>query len=140
MKETGLITEITRNECVVRFNRKAACDNCNMCFRTKDDMYVELVVENTLDAKVGDSVEVEIPDKSVLKASFLAYIVPASAFLIGLVATKNMEDWASISIAIAALAIAYIGVMGAERYLRKKKGFIPRMTTLIKKEGDVDEE
>ncbi len=140
MKEIGLITKITKNECVVRFDRKAACDSCNMCLRSKDNMYVELVVENTLGAKVGDSVEVEIPDKSVLKASFLVYIVPASAFLIGLVATKNMEDWASISIAIVALVIAYIGVMGAERYLRKKKGFIPKMTTLIKMEGDIDGE
>ena len=107
-----------------------------MCLKSKDEMFVELAVANTLDASVGDRVEVEIPDNTVLKASFIVYILPASALLIALALTQNMEDWASFSIAIAALAATYIGVIGLDRYLKKKKGFIPKMTAIYKKEDD----
>ena len=140
MRETGIITAVTNGECVVRFDRKAACDKCNMCLRGKNEMYVELVVENSLGAKQGDKVEVEIPDNTILKASFLVYIVPAAAFLIALAATQDMGDWASASIAIGALALTYLGIAIAEKYLKKKKGLIPKMVTLIKAEDIGNEE
>ncbi|MGI6213161.1 MAG: SoxR reducing system RseC family protein [Christensenellales bacterium] len=136
MKELGTVTQNKKGESVVRFERKTACEKCNMCLKSKDEMFVELAVANTLDASVGDRVEVEIPDNTVLKASFIVYILPASALLIALALTQNMEDWASFSIAIAALAATYIGVIGLDRYLKKKKGFIPKMTAIYKKEDD----
>ncbi len=139
MREFGIITSVDSGNCVVRFDRKAACDKCNMCLRGKNEMYVELVVANSLAAKVGDKVEVEMPDNTILKASFLVYIVPAASFLIALAVTQGMEDWVSASIAIGALALTYLGIAVFEKYLRKKKGLIPKMITLIKMEDDANE-
>lgn len=136
MKEIGVITEIKNRECLVRFDRKSACENCKMCLKSSDEMFVELLVENTLDAKEGDRVEIEMPDNTVLKASFIVYIIPAATLLTTLVLTQNMADWASFSLAIAVLISTYGIVAATDRYLKKKKGFIPKMVKLYRTQGD----
>ena len=62
MKEVGVVHKTKGSFAVVRFERKTACENCNMCLKPREEMYVELRLKNKLNAKVGDIVEVESPN------------------------------------------------------------------------------
>ena len=82
MKEIGFVHKVKGSTATVRFERKTACENCNMCLKPKEEMYVELKLKNTLNAKVGDKVEVTMGQRAVLTASFIvactsATILPA---------------------------------------------------------------
>ena len=76
MTERGVVAKIKGNKATVRFDRRSACDKCHMCATTKDGMKVEVVVENTLGANVGDFVEVEMGEKYVLTAAAIVYVIP----------------------------------------------------------------
>ena len=140
MIETGIVHAINKkNIATVRFDRKMACENCNMCLKPKDKMFVELDLENTLNAKVGDYVSVTIPDNIVLTASFLVYLVPAIVLLATLFLTRNLKDYISFSIAIVAMIISYIGISLVDKIMKKKKGLLPTMKAIINMEVKKDE-
>ena len=140
MIETGIIHKINKNNlATVRFDRKMACENCNMCLKPKDKMFVELDLDNALNAKVGDYVSVEIPNNIVLTASFLVYLVPVITLLAALFLTKGLKDYISFSIAIAAMILSYIGVSLADKIMKNKKGLVPTMKAIINMEVVKDE-
>ena len=63
MTERGVVSKIKGNKATVQFERHSACDKCHMCAVTKDTMKVEVTLDNTLGANVGDFVEVEMGER-----------------------------------------------------------------------------
>ena len=45
MVETGKVTKLKGDRITVRFPRKTACENCHMCLKSPDDMYVEIICD-----------------------------------------------------------------------------------------------
>lgn len=132
MKEVGIVHSLNKhNKAVVRFDRKLACEKCNMCFKPKDKMFVELYLDNTLSAKVDDKVEVEIPDNIVLTASFLVYMLPAIFLLVSLFLTRSLNDALSFSISIGAMILSYFFLSFIDKMMKKKKGYLPIMKSII---------
>ena len=76
MTERGVVVKVKGKRATVRFDRRSACDSCHMCAVTRDGMKVEVVIENTLGANVGDFVEVEMAQKFVLTAAVIVYLIP----------------------------------------------------------------
>ena len=75
MIEIGKVFNIKSNGiATVRFDRKTACENCNMCLKPREENYVELRLKNTLNAKVGDTVKVVMGKRAVLTASVIVYL------------------------------------------------------------------
>lgn len=128
MTERGVVTKVKGNRATVSFDRKSACDNCHMCAVTKDGMKVEIVVENTLNANVGDFVSIEMGDKFVLTAATIVYIIPLVLVFAGLMIGRIMSDLAEILFAVGGLVIGFVIAFLLDRFvIRKKKGFSPRM-------------
>ena len=76
MTERGVVVKLKGKRATVRFDRRSACDSCHMCAVTRDGMKVEVVIENTLGANVGDFVEVEMAQRFVLTAAAIVYVIP----------------------------------------------------------------
>ena len=132
MIETGTIKKIDkRNVATVRFARKSACENCHMCFKPRNEMFVELTVKNTLNAKVGDRVSISMGKDVVLISSFIVYILPIIFVGIVLVTTKNMDEMISFGIAGIVLLLSYVIISIADKWIKKKKNFIPKMVKII---------
>ncbi len=132
MKEIGVVHKIKGNFATVRFERKTACENCNMCLKPRDEMYVELRLKNALDAKIGDMVEVMMGQKAVLTSSFIVYVMPLIIMAIVLGATHKMELWISLLSSLGSLMISFIGTALIDRLIiRKKADFLPVMTAII---------
>lgn len=132
MKEIGVVHKIKGSFATVRFERKTACENCNMCLKPRDEMYVELRLKNSLNANIGDKVEVTMGQKAVLTSSFIVYVMPLIVMAIVLGITYKMELWISLLSSLGSLVISYIGVALIDRLIiRKKSNYLPIMTDII---------
>ena len=127
MIEWGTVVKLKGDKAVVRFNRKSACDNCRMCAVTKDGMKVEVVVKNTLNLSVGDSVAVEMGERFVLTAAVIVYIIPLLLVGLGIYLGLFISDLMSAIFAVAGLVLGFIIAIIIDKQLKKKKGFSPRM-------------
>ena len=107
MTEIGTISKIDKkNRATVRFPRKTACENCRMCLKPKDEMYVELLVKNTLGAKVGDKVSVSMGKQIVLISSIIVYLLPVVLVAAALFFTRSMKEILSFGISMGILIIS----------------------------------
>ncbi|MBR2479766.1 MAG: SoxR reducing system RseC family protein [Clostridia bacterium] len=135
MKEIGLVHKIKGNTATIRFERKTACENCNMCLKPKEEMYVELKVRNSLNAKVGDKVEVTMGQRAVLTASFIVYVMPLLVMFVVIGCTYKMDVWISLVASLGSLIVSFIGVAIIDKLIIKKKvDYLPVMSAIINEE------
>lgn len=84
MRETGIVKSVDGEFCTCATRRKSACgDNCATCKAVCSSREHIFTAKNTIGAKEGDTVIIEMPTSSVLKSAFLVYILPLLAFLLG---------------------------------------------------------
>ena len=136
LRTIATVTEINGDTAVVRFKRSKACGDCHACvsFGT-DEAGTEL--KNTLGAKVGDRVAVELHSGSVFTASLILYGIPLAALLAGVLIGSRISDTAAALIGIGAAVIALVGIRLFEPRFRKLGKFDPRMTEIV---GRAEEE
>lgn len=128
MLERGVVAKVKGNKATVRFDRKSACDSCHMCAVTKDGMKVEVVVENKLNAVVGDFVSVEMGEKFVLTAALIVYIIPLILVGIGIGVGSLFSETVQIILAMSGLVLGFVIAFLLDHFvIRKKKGFVPVM-------------
>ena len=87
IEEAGTVVELkSKHTAVVMCKKSSLCENCatNGSCALGDDAQTRLVdVQNTLGAVVGDRVCIATATKTFLQSSFLLYIVPLIALVIG---------------------------------------------------------
>ena len=84
MRESGIITEIEEHTMMVEFERSSMCEKCGACERAHNAMRME--VERIGNASLGDRVEVDLPERTVVRAALVAYGFPLALLLAGLAA------------------------------------------------------
>lgn len=131
MTERGVVSKIKGNKATVQFERHSACDKCHMCAVTKDTMKVEVTLDNTLGANVGDFVEVEMGERYVLTAAAIVYVIPLVLIGVGIGAGTLINELAQVLMALGGLIIGFaIAILLDKFVIRKKKGFSPRMKSI----------
>ncbi len=136
MDEIGTVTALNprRKTAKVEFPRQSACDKCGMCAKHKDNMTVYMDVKNDIDAKVGDKVVVTMASGYVLKATFIVYVVPIILVALVLVFARPLHELIQTALCVGALAVGVVIAWWADKQLKKKKGFIPKMELYKPKE------
>lgn len=87
MQEKGIVKNVNGENVRVAFIKKSGCGgNCHKCNGCPKDTLI-LDVKNTLDAKIGDEITVEVKQKEFSQMVVLAYIVPGVLFFLGLLLT-----------------------------------------------------
>ncbi len=87
MKTLGTVVSVENTKAKIVSHRKSACESCEKC-QNKGACSIPLVfseslgevdfeLENTLDAKVGDVVEIEISTNKALGISALLFMLPS---------------------------------------------------------------
>lgn len=142
MLESGTVTQVCGNSAKISIERKEACGNCNACglmSGTAKNVIVE--VKNTLDASVGDVVEITFSAKTSMLSTVIAYMIPFAMLLIGvflgyiiiagLLHTPEEPTAAISGLIFAALSFGIVKLF--DPVIRKKVHF--EMHTILKK-GD----
>lgn len=131
MIERGVVVKVKGKRATVRFDRRSACDSCHMCAVTRDGMKVEVVIENTLGANVGDFVEVEMAQRFVLTAAVIVYLIPLVLVALGVGIGVLFNELTQILLAVGGLVIGFVIAFLLDRFvIKKKKGFSPQMKSI----------
>ena len=92
------------------------------------DSHIDVRVENALDAKEGDLVQIKLESGSVAKISLLVYILPLALAVAGMLTGIfcRLPDWANLVLFAGLLAVGFIIVFLLDKKNREKqKNFSP---------------
>ena len=126
----GLVTSIKDGTAQIRFLRGSACAHCGACL-TVGDSEMEISLPNTLGAKEGDRVAVDLSPNRVVQASLLAYALPLALLIAGVFIGSRYADWAGLALGVGACGLSYLILRLVEKESAKKHSFQPRMTRIL---------
>ncbi|MBU4053771.1 MAG: SoxR reducing system RseC family protein [Proteobacteria bacterium] len=138
--EQGLVIKTLGAKAIVKTQKTEACDGCasrDSCSTQGRDMEVEVI--NSLGAKEGDRVILQIETRYFLKATFLMYIFPivcliAGAFIGERVAIQNQGDPSGYSAGFGFgffLAAIFLVKMKGNK-MGEKDTYKPRITRIVR--------
>lgn len=135
-----LRTDGTRAE--VSTSRRGACSSCSeaaACGIGEAERSDDVVsVRNAVGARVGDTVELDLPGNAVLRLSLLVWIVPLAGLVLGAAAGSLFAAEAGMSNPTSGDAIALLGALAGTvaafavlRSVDRRHGGDPELTPLI---------
>lgn len=145
MNQQGYIVEIVDSVTAkLKLKRHSACASCGKCATTSEEKDIIVEVDNTIGAKVGDRVEVNMETVNVLKAALIAYTIPLVALLLGTVGTfyglkalnitSNVE-LISGGVGLIFTLISFLILKKNDKKFRDSKEYIPIVTRIIVSSG-----
>ena len=146
MNQQGYIVEIVDSVTAkLKLNRHSACASCGKCATTSEEKDIIVEVDNTIGAKVGDKVEVNMETVNVLKAAFIAYAIPLVSLLLGTVGTfyslkavnvtSNVEFISGL-VGLIFTFISFLILRKNDKKFRDSKEYIPVVTRVIVSSGN----
>jgi len=111
------------------------CKTCGGC----DTPSHVVIIQNTLDAKVGDLVELKGETKNILKYTLIVYMVPFALLILGILMGMNVlksqgiDSYEPLSflIGLIFMAFGYFLVKIIDRRIEKKEDNIIKMTRIL---------
>lgn len=141
MNQQGYIIEIVDEKTAkLKMQRHSACASCGKCVTSSEKKDILVDVENTIGAKVGDHVEVNMENVKVLKATAFAYLIPLMGLLIGTIGTysilellgvKSNIEIISAVVGLLTTFICYISLSKNDKKFKDSKDFIPIITKIL---------
>lgn len=141
--QRGVIEKVIRQKARVRIGKGSACASCAQRGACHIDGGRPMVVEvdNELDAKDGDWVELSMPSRSLMKISFVVYFVPVLALVVSALIGAEWAESLRISPTAAAmvsgafaLGVCFILMRRFDRAVRLNPEYRPRMTRIVASE------
>ena len=126
MRRPGEVTDVRNGMLQVTFCRPDACQSCGACEGGKKQTTIWVKGE----AKVGDIAVVDMPDKTVIRASLIAYGLPLILLLLGLIAGNAVtpgNDLGGVAGAMIGLAASLVLLKATEKYRAGKPGWNPEV-------------
>lgn len=129
MKQTGHVLNVDKNKVEVEIKRISSCGGgCNTCGGSCDASSIVVSMENTVDAKVGDYVEINAKPKNIIKYALIVYMIPFFMLIIGitlgmgLFQYKNINNYETYGLLIGLifLIISFFIVKRIDRNIEKK--------------------
>lgn len=151
MKEKACVVDVNGDTAKVVVTRYSACSKCNRdCIlgldnsHEQDEMYVE--VKNDKMAEVGDIVNVELKDSSLVFGSIILYLIPLLFFVSGyFIGAKFSELFNILSIEVTGilssflfLYISYLLTKKFDKKISKNKKFQSEIISIIEKNANTD--
>lgn len=139
--ETGLVSDLIGELAVVQTQNQMACASCKVvdtCGNGIVEKYLSgkifsSEVYNSLNAKIGDQVILEIPKSSVTKASIIVYLVPLLSFILfaSVASLFSYSENILILISLAGLALGFAVTKFYNRRLLNSELYLPKMVSIV---------
>jgi positive regulator of sigma E activity len=125
MRETGRILKKDANSIEIEMSQGYACSGCNACFIDKDKGHI-LRINQEIDVKPGEQVEVEVQPVFAIKSAMLLFFMPLVMLVLGyfifmdLILIQTVEmPYRGILGAIFGLIFSFILIYFYDRYLQR---------------------
>ncbi len=149
MIEAAEVMEVSEGRAMMRLVRKSACGGCHACGMKAEEQEIRFSVKNTLHAATGEWVLVELPQKNVLHAAFLAYGIPLILLIVGIalgyfVAGAVPEltlhrDMIALAAGLLLAAVQFLVMHAMEKRFKRSGKYEPAMVEILnmqEKEGE----
>lgn len=132
MLRNGRVVGKEDDKLSVCFERPEMCAKCGACMGRPRQTLVTVVG----DAEIGDTVDVEMADAQVVKASAAAYLVPLIGLLGGLLLASlcTANELYVAAAGVLGLGLAWVVQTAIDRSLRRKQSWQPRLVAVHKEE------
>lgn len=141
--ESGHVVGVGPGSVDVRVAATEACAKCSHCSKVDKDGMLISDVRNDLDARQGDTVEVEIPPGTDIRAGVYAYILPVAALLLGYGAGNTIGIVVGWNPDLTGAVLGVLGVAGGMLFMRNRARkvlssdrFRPRVRAIIARARD----
>ena len=141
MNQRGYVIEIVDNiTAKIKMQKHSACASCGKCASSTDKKDIVVEVDNTLGAKVGDYVEVNMDSINVIKAASIIYVIPLIALLGGTILSYKVLGFLNISFNIEVISgcigvfltiLSYLAIKSRDFKFRQSRNYIPIITKVI---------
>jgi sigma-E factor negative regulatory protein RseC len=103
---------------LVQIDRRQHCNGCTAC-QTVGENKMQLEAVNRLDARLGDTVEVLIEPRQVIKNSLIVFILPlmmmVAGYFVGVSFSSSHKEGAGILGSLSALAVSFLLIRWFDR-------------------------
>ncbi|MGL5641353.1 MAG: SoxR reducing system RseC family protein [Paraclostridium sp.] len=141
MNQHGYVVEIVDSiTAKIKMQQHSACASCGKCASSTDKKDIVVEVDNTLGAKIGDYVEVNMDSIDVIKAASIVYAIPLIALLGGTIVSYGILSYIDISfnkevisglLGIGLTIISYLAIKNKDSKFRESRKYIPIITKVI---------
>jgi positive regulator of sigma E activity len=136
MRRIGRVVALDGSRATVCFDPGEACKKCEagpVCHAASAKRTV--IVENTVNAWIGDDVSVKQSPGKALLSAFILFGLPVILAVLGLIiGTRWGETW-SVICGVAGFVLGLIIAKFINNRLARNSLFLPRITEVLKKEG-----
>ena len=136
MVERGVVIKDKGKFAQVRIERHSACGSCGKCGMTEKQRHADFFVENSLNARLGDIVEIDIPEANTARLAFVAYILPIipALILLGISIGLKWKDWLTILLFFVGLAVGFVIVALIDKLSKHKWAESPTLKAIVNDE------
>lgn len=141
MNQKGHVVEIVDEKTVkIKMQKHSACASCGKCASSTDKKDIIVEADNSIGAKVGDYVEVNMDSINVIKAASIAYVIPLIALLGGTIISYTIFNSMSLnfnieilsgSIGLGLTVITYFIIKSKDSKFRDSRTYIPIITKVM---------
>ncbi len=120
--EKGVVEKVENDFAWVRAQRKSACNSCaskSHCSSLHGSNYMLVKTSNTLQAKKGEFVSFQINSGTLLKYTFIIYIVPVLGLLLGALSANRLANVIGMNNSVAMVVFTLSG-LGMAVWLSRK--------------------
>ena len=135
VRQKGTVVETKGKKATVRFMKTDACGHCNACFRFGSNE-ADIEMDNTLGAKKGDEVFIDMHATTVLKASAIVYGIPIIGLIIGVLVASRFGDIYAAAGGVGLCLVSFLVLKKLEPKFAKMNEFKPRMTAFVNAKDD----
>ena len=125
MIRTGEVVGVENGIVKVCFSRPEMCEKCNDCMGGPRKEVFSIKGE----ARIGDEVDVQMPDVKILKASAIVFIIPLLCLLGGIAIGQFVfqSDTYAILIGLLFLSLSLVTIHIVDKALGKKESWRPKI-------------
>ena len=142
IEENGTVVELKGKATAVVMCRKSSlCENCatsGSCMLSDDDHTRLIEVKNDLGAHVGDHVRIATTTRSFLQSSFLLYIVPLIAALVGKAVGEKLDLGLDPNLLSAVFGVFFMSgsfvILRVGSNALSKEIYMPRIVAILRDE------
>jgi len=124
MEEIGKVIELSSDNAKIEITPSEGCSHCqqaNVCNPFGPNKKV-IELRNAVNAQVGDSVRIEIPEKNRVLSILIVLGIPIFLFMIGIIIGQIISgDQLSAILGGVGLVLAFVIVKLINNYLAKKE-------------------
>jgi sigma-E factor negative regulatory protein RseC len=139
MEQVGFVRRIIDDKAELEVMRASGCGNCNGCGGGCETSTHIVTIKNTINASVGDLVELKANKENILKYTMIVYMIPFIFLIAGIVLGNSYfksignsnYELLSFATGILFLVISYFILRVIDKKIEKKDKSAIVMTRIL---------